>query len=270
MPSRITKNLVIGSLLAVGSIQAAMACTAPPGASECTLQGYLDDYFTPAARPQVSSALADPADAKWNIIGSNSSSTIIMEIAGYNAQNTFGIYDPNAGQQNNKLTVFVGGEGAGDSNTLLASSNGNGTWTFTLTNAGARNGQSITIAGSSFGFFLSTPEGGGAGQTYYSQTPLNSDGFDHLKAIKGNNETFSNLAPSPLPGTKLTTFDYLLAWEDLKNGGDKDYQDMALIVRNVGPAAVPLPAAAWLLMSGIAGVAAIGRRRKSRGEATAA
>lgn len=53
--------------------------------------------------------------------------------------------------------------------------------------------------------------------------------------------------------------DYVVAWEDLKFLGDRDYND--LVLRISGVAVVPVPAAAWLFGSGLLGLAAAARRR---------
>jgi len=53
--------------------------------------------------------------------------------------------------------------------------------------------------------------------------------------------------------------DYIVAWEDLKKLGDRDYND--LVVRVSGVAVVPVPAAVWLFGSGLIGLAAVARRR---------
>ena len=53
--------------------------------------------------------------------------------------------------------------------------------------------------------------------------------------------------------------DYVLAWEDLKHLGDRDYND--LVVRVSGVSVVPVPAAVWLFGSGLLGLAAAARRR---------
>ena len=53
--------------------------------------------------------------------------------------------------------------------------------------------------------------------------------------------------------------DYVIAWEDLKNLGDRDYND--LVVRVSGVAVVPVPAAAWLFGSGLLALATVLRRR---------
>lgn len=53
--------------------------------------------------------------------------------------------------------------------------------------------------------------------------------------------------------------DYVIAWEDLKKLGDRDYND--LVVRVSGVSAVPVPAALWLFGSGLLGLAAVVRGR---------
>lgn len=53
--------------------------------------------------------------------------------------------------------------------------------------------------------------------------------------------------------------DYVVAWEDLKKLGDRDYND--LVVRVSGVTVVPVPAAVWLFGSGLIGLAMAARRR---------
>ncbi|MGB5275561.1 MAG: DUF4114 domain-containing protein [Gammaproteobacteria bacterium] len=55
--------------------------------------------------------------------------------------------------------------------------------------------------------------------------------------------------------------DFVMAWEDLPNLGDRDYND--LVLRVSGVTAVPVPATVWLFISGLIGVAAIARRKAS-------
>jgi hypothetical protein len=53
--------------------------------------------------------------------------------------------------------------------------------------------------------------------------------------------------------------DYVVAWEDLTDLGDHDYND--LVIRVSGVTVVPVPAAIWLFGSGLLGLAAIKQRR---------
>ena len=52
--------------------------------------------------------------------------------------------------------------------------------------------------------------------------------------------------------------DYVLAWEDLKRLGDRDYNDLVVRVSGVSP--VPVPSALWLFGSGILGLVAVAKR----------
>ena len=57
--------------------------------------------------------------------------------------------------------------------------------------------------------------------------------------------------------------DYVLAWEDLKFLGDRDYNDLVVRVSGVSNMpAVPVPAAAWLFASGLMALLTVSRRRR--------
>lgn len=57
--------------------------------------------------------------------------------------------------------------------------------------------------------------------------------------------------------------DYVLAWEDLVFLGDRDYNDLVVRVSGVSNiSAVPVPAAAWLFVSGLFALGAASRRRR--------
>ena len=68
--------------------------------------------------------------------------------------------------------------------------------------------------------------------------------------------------------------DYVIAWEDLLNLGDHDYNDVVLRLSGVahqhrhqhqhGVSPVPVPAAVWLFLSGLVGVVGIARRNRRR------
>ncbi len=73
----------------------------------------------------------------------------------------------------------------------------------------------------------------------------NSDALDHMvtwKVVQGDRDVGS----------------YVIAWEDLPDLGDQDYNDLLLVVSGVTP--VPLPAALWLLGAGAVGLFGVARR----------
>jgi len=79
-----------------------------------------------------------------------------------------------------------------------------------------------------------------------SRPSENSDGLDHMvtwEIIGGAGNNIGN---------------WVIAWEDLAGGGDRDFNDI-VVEANVAP--VPVPAAVWLFGSGLLGVIGIARRK---------
>lgn len=72
-----------------------------------------------------------------------------------------------------------------------------------------------------FGLCIGSPDG-----TFYTENGRNSDSFDHAWVFQD---------PKTEDG-------YIIAWEDLLNGGDKDYQDMIIFMRALRP---PHAAFSW-------------------------
>jgi hypothetical protein len=84
-----------------------------------------------------------------------------------------------------------------------------------------------------------------ASTMWTSQPSQNDDGIDHMVTwliTDGNSKG-----------------NYVIAWEDLRNGGDRDFNDLVVEV-NVTP--VPIPAAILLLGSGLIGLAGIRKKFK--------
>lgn len=245
-----------GAGMAVPS-SAFSACAIGPGSGEASLQQVMNGLFGSAAPVATLNCVPDTADSAWTTAGA-AAATLIVEIAGYASQNTFGIYD--LGNTGNFIQIYAGENSPFDRRTLTFTQNGGAYDVGVWRNGGTELVSSGSFLSDQFGFYLSTPEI----QTYYSDTALNADGFDHLYAYQGNGAGFLNTPSVPefLRGTTFHDQMYLLAWEDLFGGGDGDYQDMVLLTEFMVP--VPVPPALVLLASALAGLGAMGRRASSR------
>lgn len=217
---------------------------------EPTLQRLLDREFGPGVLDASSDTLTDGSDALWSA-GSGSSMMLMFEYAGYSGSSVFGIYDSTS--PDSRLPLFYGFAAPGAESTLGIVQLANGTFRLSVTSAGVT--ESAIFGSSVFGFYLRTPEN----NVFHSDTALNADGFDHLRA-------FAATGLDNRTGYTYGEGSYLLAWEDLLNGGDRDYNDLVIGVHAFTPAMntspVPLPAAAWLFGSGLLGLAGLARRRR--------
>jgi hypothetical protein len=199
-----------------------------------------------------SDQLSDFMDSYWSISATGGSvATIVVELAGFRNTNGFGIYD--AADPNSKVWLFGGAATVGSQSLISIMSDGSVWRNFSDTG--------INFSGNNFGYFLDSRAGGPGGGVFYSDTSLNTDGIDHMVAFEGkgiDTIQIANLAPG-----LWTTNEYALAWEDLKGGGDGDYQDFVVMVESVVPTAVPVPAAALLFGSGLLGLIGIARRKQA-------
>jgi Domain of unknown function (DUF4114) len=224
------------------------------GASgEPSLQQSFNSLFGAAAAPDVvNDCLNDGTgpgrDGAWQPTG-QSSATILLELAGFADFNVFALYDPL--NPANRLDVFSGGLGAGSTASLAFENVAGGTRITVNIMGWPATPISAVFMSEAFGFLLSTPEG----NTFFSQSSLNSDGADHSYAYVGNGASFLQGSAG---GTRFGANDAILAYEDLVHG-DNDFQDFVVLVRGVEP--VPLPAAGWLLISGLASLASFAGRR---------
>jgi hypothetical protein len=240
LTSRILRTGVIAGL-ALSASQAYAACTFG-GSGEPSLQTTFDGLLG-ADTVNVAACIADGADAIWSTAGQIGTVEIYVELSGNASSNTFGIYDPANG---NQIRIF---EGNDSSNVLgiIQVSQLNGLWRARVRDSnvsgaeGTGWGAYSPLSSSAFGFYLGTAANG----TFYSETSKNTDGVDHMYAY------------GPLGGDFQG--EHIIAWEDLFNGQDRDYQDFVATLQDITP--VPLPTAVWLLGSGLIGLAGVSRRR---------
>jgi hypothetical protein len=250
-------SVTVAAGVMMSSSASAATCTFGPGtAGENSLQTVMNGLLGSGALVAAGDCVAEGSDAVWQTVGVGAA-TLIVEIAGYANQNTFGIYDlANTG---NTLQVYAGANDPFDRRTITFTQDG-GDYDVTIARPNGNVVQSGTFSSTLFGFYLGTPQY--SGETYFSNTTLNPDSVDHLYAYQGNGATFLNNSsvPNYLRGDSFSEQMYLLAWEDLYGGGDGDYQDMVLLTDFIVP--VPLPPALLLLGSALAGLGLLRSRRR--------
>ena len=239
-------------------LSAAPAMAAMFGDGGAALQGVLNGITIPppssvdVTTDELPDTLAGgtPYDSYWSVTATGGSvSTIIAELAAFMNTNTFGIYD--AANPANKVQVFAGAATAGSQAAVTIKADGS-------VFLNIFNDTGVDFAGNLFGYYLDATVGNNnPNAVFYSDSSLNADGgFDHMYAYQGKNIDTVQL-PNLSPGL-WTDNEYVLAFEDLWAGGDKDYTDFVVMVESVVP--VPVPAAVLLGMLGLS-VAGFGMRR---------
>jgi len=193
----------------------------------------------------LNDAILDDYDSVWEMDGTGAAvMTLFMEAAGFRNTNKFGLYDPH--NINNRIEIFSGSGSPGDQMYVAMLATGQ-----VLVN-GVAVGAPLTVA-NHFGFYLDATVGNGRDEAiFYSDTLHNADGVDHMYAYQGKYSDPDRIQIPPFAEGDWTNNMYALAFEDLWNGGDRDYSDFVVMMESVTP--VPVPGAILLGMLGLSAV----------------
>lgn len=248
------RNLLLGAAAGLPFLLqgAAPAEAVSFGDGGAALQAVLDGITVPppSSIDVTTDEIADADDSAWSITATGGAvSTLIVELAGLATSNVFGVYD--AADPTKQVTIFNGAASTGAQGLLSIKDDGSVFVNFVDTG--------VDFAGNMFGFFLdSTPSGEANTGVWFSDTSLNSDGYDHMAAYQGTGDLVD--LPDVAPGV-WTPSEYILAWEDLDGAiADGDFEDFVVMVESVQP--VPLPGAVWLFGTGLMALVGFARRRR--------
>jgi hypothetical protein len=226
------------------------------GAVNCDLQTLFDTMTVEGPGIDV---VNDQTGYEWftNTATANSTGSFMFEIAGYQHNNKFGIYN----KAGDMIELFGGVNDEGDSTFVTFLENGN---VSRITQQfGPVNNDPTPVFnmfegfGNEFGFYLTNQKG----ETFYTQKSKNG-GNEQAVVYRGDGKTVMDL-PGKQPGL-FTENEFIIAFEDLfLDYSDADYNDLVVMMESIEPADVPEPS--MLLGLGVLGASFWSvRRRRSR------
>lgn len=239
------KRFVVVVLLLLALLGVGFASSAK--AAEQSVQDILNGItLNPKGLSSVNVATdkVDP-DGTWALSASGGSiATLIIEIAGNQGVNAFGVYD--AADPSKRVEIFAGTDAAGSQSSFGIGANGS---VFVK-----QSDTGIDFAANRFGFYMANTDNN---LIFYSNDALNTDDYDHMWAFQGKGDTVQ--LPLWASGVWAAN-EYVLAWEDTYGGGDFDHNDMVLMVESVSP--VPEPATIIFVGLGLVSIGFFGRRAR--------
>lgn len=243
----------ITALVVTGMMIVSLADRAAAGidfgdSGETSLQQILNDITvapTGASSIDVTTdAIIDIDDSYWSLTEQTSYvNTLIIELAGFANDTSFGIYDK-ADPLNDfkRITLFDGAASSGAMASVSILGNGS-VWVNSIDTG-------ISFAANEFGYYLDSTHSS-IGGLWHSDTALNDDGMDHMVAYCGDGSDMLQIADGLT--TLWTENQCILAFEDLTSSrADRDYNDFVVMVQaaplnNPSGNSVPEPATLVLL-----------------------